>query len=231
MHPPDGGSFFSTAPQRPWVSDFAVAVCLAWCVLGAPAAGLDATPAFQAQPNEEPIARAFVPSPQQRVGEVRLLRRGGASVVQTLLYTKVLRRVVGEIRKKELANWPPGAPGHDEAMRYIQALEAAREQIWKKSPKLERGADPRQKLLIELILDRTTSRVVLAEPEISGSGDAVEVQTRKPLTTLDLERSYVSRNMSLIVADSFAVEPERLQELLRRLDLEPATLATPPHTR
>ena len=78
---------------------------------------------------------------------MRILKRGDATVVETLLYTKVLSRVVGEIRKKELANWP----GNPDAARYVEALEQAQKQIWSRLPTDERLADRRQKLWIDFV--------------------------------------------------------------------------------
>ncbi len=68
------------------------------------------------------LRRSFVPSEEQKVGELRLIRRGDSDVVQTLLYTKVLKRVVAEIRKKELASWPADQPGHEDAIRYVETI-------------------------------------------------------------------------------------------------------------
>ena len=80
--------------------------------------------------NDRVLERAYVPSASDKVGEVRLIRRGGADVVQTLLYSKILSRVVAEIRKKELANWPQGAPFHDDALRYVAILDRVQKEIW-----------------------------------------------------------------------------------------------------
>src|SRR5262245_25756123 len=49
-------------------------------------------------------ARCVVPDNLRKVGEVRLVTRGNAVVVQTLLSTKVLSRVLAEIAKKEQRN-------------------------------------------------------------------------------------------------------------------------------
>ena len=76
------------------------------------------------------MQRAFVPDPAQRVGEVRILRRGDATVVETLLYTKVLSRVVGEIRKKELANWP----GSADVAAYLEALSQVQKTVESRLP-------------------------------------------------------------------------------------------------
>jgi len=161
------------------------------------------------------LRHIVVPSPQQPVGEVRLLRRGETDVVETLLVTKVLRRVVGEIRKKELANWPPGHPHHEVALRYADALAAAQAQIWERVPKFDRGADPRQRLSIEFVVGERVSYVDLAEFEAESDHVPRTVTTRRPIVHLDLPRAYVQRNMRLIVADSFELSSDALRESLR----------------
>ena len=94
------------------------------------------------------VRRAYVPSPERRVGEVRILRRGDATVVQTLLYSKVLSQVVAEIRKKELANWP----GNADVADYLDALTRVQKTIWSRLPADQRVADRRQKLWVEFVL-------------------------------------------------------------------------------
>ncbi len=169
--------------------------------------------------HDQILNRAFVPSPDRRVGEVRLIRRGDANVVQTLLYTKILRRVVGEIRQKELGNWPEGRDGHADAMRYSDALEAAQQQIWERFPKFERRTDTRQKLLIEFVLSATDAVVMLSEYDMSENHNEVQITSRRPIATLTLARAYVRRNMRLIAADSFSVPEDQVDTLLSALPL------------
>jgi hypothetical protein len=175
------------------------------------------------------VNRAFVPSPQDKVGEVRLLRRGDADVVQTLLYTKILRRVVGEIRKKERANWPPGVAGQADAERYIEALSQAQETVWARVPKFDRSGNPLQTLLIELILSERAAVVLLASYEAMKVAGEIQVTARQPLAVLELSRPYVHRNMRLIVADSFGVSEAELGKVLDGLSwvAEPPASATP----
>jgi hypothetical protein len=163
------------------------------------------------------VARAFVPSEAQRVGEVRLVRRGDADVVETLLYTKVLSRVVGEIRKKELANWPADRPGHADALRYIDALEDARRAIWNAMPQPTPGSDRRQKMWIDFVLAGDAAGVALGRCGLDESGPMVRSTNRQTLAVLLLDREYVQRNMRLIAADSFSVEGPALDALLAPL--------------
>lgn len=150
--------------------------------------------------------RAFVPSPEQKVGEVRLIRRGDAEVVQTLLYSKLLARVVAEIRKKELANWSAGRPGHEDALRYVAMLDAVQKQIWDRMPRDEVGADRRQKVGIEFVLTKSAALVVVGAIAIDESQGDVRVLRFEPLAAFEPSRGYAQRNMRLIAADSFHVE-------------------------
>jgi len=171
------------------------------------------------------VARAFVPSPEQKLGEVRLIHRADADVVETLLYTKVLSRVIGEIRKKELANWGEGVPGHDDAVRYLELLTRVQQTIWDRLPKDRAVRDRRQKLWIDFTLSPEASRVAVGSFEMDDTGAEVRVLERETLAEADLSRDYVRRNMRLIAADSFGVEGPALEALLDPLpglrDAEP----------
>jgi len=187
--------------------------------LGAPCIALaEPAPARPAATQDEVVARSFVPSPERRVGEVRLLRRGDANVVQTLLYTKLLRRVVGEIRQKELANWPEG-PGHEDALRYVDALAAAQEELWGRLLAGGQVRDRRQKLWVEFVLTPTKSKLSIGAFEMEEEQGEVRVLRRETLAVLDPSREYVRRNMRLIASDSFHVEGAALSSLLEPLEL------------
>jgi len=160
------------------------------------------------------IERAFVPTPEEKVGEVRLIRRGDAAVVQTLLYSKLLARVVAEIRKKELANWPEGQPGHDDALRYVEMLAGVQKQIWDRMPRDEVGADRRQKMGIEFVLAKQAAFVAVGAIAISDEDGEVRVMSFEPIEVFEPSRGYVQRNMRLIAADSFHAEGPALDALL-----------------
>jgi hypothetical protein len=148
------------------------------------------------------VRRAFVPAPERRVGEVRILRRGEATVVQTLLYSKLLSRVVGEIRKKETANWP----GSRDAAAYLEALEAVQKTIWSRLPTNQRVADRRQKLWIDFVLAPGAALIGIGAFEMEEKNGEVRVTRFEPLAVLEPSRAYVERNQRLISADSFHTE-------------------------
>lgn len=148
------------------------------------------------------LERTVVPDAARRVGEVRLLERGNAAVVQTLLLTKVLGRAIAEIRAKETANWPPGSEGRDAMHRYVAALERTAAQV-RAEREAAGGDDRRDRLLIEFVLTPTAAGVHLATFTGEERHGAIEPVARRPLETLALERHYVLVNMRLILADAF----------------------------
>lgn len=167
--------------------------------------------------SDEVVARSPVPSRERPVGEVRLLRRGDANVVQTLLYTKVLSRVVGEIRRKELANWPDD-PGRADALRYVEALAAAQQRLFRELAARGPAADRRQKLWIEFLVAPGTALVAIGGFEMEARDGELRIVERKPIAVLEPSRDYVLRNMRLIAADSFHVEGAALDALLSPLE-------------
>jgi hypothetical protein len=165
------------------------------------------------------LAATPVPSAVRRVGEVRVIRRGAAAVVQTRLETTILRRAVAEIGVKERASWPTGAPGRADAERYVAALRAAAERLPR--PPVAPPADRRQRLLIEFVLDADDALVVIGPFEPAGDGAAPRSAWLGVPTVLELGRAYVRGNMEHIVADAFdpaSPAAARLAEILPPLD-------------
>jgi len=204
------------------------------CFFAAVAPAADALPPRHAAlldaAADELLARSDVPSPEQRVGEVRLIRRGDANVVQTLLVTKLLSRVVGEIRRKELANWPEG-PGHEDALRYVDALGAVQRTLWGRLRAAEPASDRRQRMWIEFVLAPGASLVAIGgfgAFEMEEPGGELRVPRRETLAVLEPSRDYVRRNMRLIAADSFHVEGAALASLLGPLELLREAASDPP---
>lgn len=197
----------------------AVSICLTLCALAVPCRAADvavppALAAAFADGGDRVVRQAFVPDPDHRVGEVRLIQRGDAVVVQTLLYTRILSRVVAEIEKKETTNWAPPQPGSEDAARYVAALRAAREAVYRNTPRSDPRDTPRQKMLIEFLLRPSTAAVYLGGFDMAEEGGSVRVTGRRPLAVLELSRRYVSRNMRLIVADSFHLPESEVDGLL-----------------
>lgn len=169
------------------------------------------------QAGEQVIAVCVVPSREQAVGEVRLLRRGDVGVVQTLLETTLMRRVVAEIRVKEERNWPAGEEGSEDAQRYLASLEQVQRGLWRQAAASGGGPLPPQRLAIEFRLGVTQASVVLAEFQAEGEiGHRRAVQI-VPRDELALHRPYVQRNMRLILEDACRPSEEQLRQWLRKL--------------
>lgn len=195
-----------TAPRARWSS----VVALVAAIAGAEAPGL---PPSLVEPRADVVAaRAAVPSAARKQGEVRLATRGDATVVQTLLATKVLPRVVAEIRKKEERNWPADRPGHDDMARYLAAIERAAAAL---AARRDAAApdDRWLRLAIELVATRYSAGLVLAEFTGGEVDGRLEPGERRTIETLPLGRAYVVSNMRLILADAFGLPEAELSRL------------------
>lgn len=181
---------------------------LALCL--APAIAAPAAP-----PGTETLRhRIPVPSPEQPQGEVRIVQRGKAMVVQTLLYTKILKRVVGAICKKEQATWPQQRPEHGESKRYVETLRQIRQEIEGERKAGATGNERLQTLLIEFVLDEQQSSIGLYEPTYGGEDGQLVVRDRRPLAVWPASRRYISENMLEIVKDAFALDDAAAKALL-----------------
>jgi hypothetical protein len=173
-------------------------------------------PAFLLDPaSDRVLARTVVPDATRKVGEVRLIARGEATVVQTLLATKVLSRVVAEIRRKEERNWPADAAGYRDMRRYLDALEAAAADLRTRRDGAGTDArgDRRLRLMIEFVASETASGVLFAAFDATEVDGAMQPTSRQPITALALGRAYVFPNTRLILADAFKIPESEVGRL------------------
>jgi hypothetical protein len=176
------------------------------CMLACTHARAAAIPEFDAA-TDRVVKRKIVPNDARHQGEVRLVARGDAVVVQTLLETRVLKRVVAEIRKKEERNWPVGAAGHDDMVRYVDAVSAVAEQLAAAHP------DERQRLLIELVATADGGGIVVGEFEGEEAGGVIHPTSARTIATPQVGRAYLLRNMRLILADAFELDESEVDTL------------------
>jgi hypothetical protein len=152
-------------------------------------------PAHQ-KPADEIIERASIRARGRSHGEVRLVRRGPALVLQTLLVTRNLARVATQIRDNEATNWPEDSWGHAESRRYRDALDRevasvlAREQ-----------SDRNRRLLIELRLLPKVGTVAFAAPETRSEAGALRILSIEELSNLASSCRWVRRQIELVAAD------------------------------
>ena len=157
------------------------------------------------------VKRTDVPDATRKVGEVRLVQRGDAIVVQTLLATKVMSRVLAEIRKKETGNWPADRPGHDDMERYLTAIDKNAETL--RGARDAADGDRRVRLAIELVATKDAEGLVLATFAGDETGGFLAPTDRRVLETVALGRPYVVRNMRLILSDAFHVPEADVDQL------------------
>jgi hypothetical protein len=157
------------------------------------------------------IRSAPVPASPPYQGEVRLLRRDSAVVVQTLLNSKVMDRVAGAIQKKELQDWPEDREGSIDSRRYVKELVQALKVVRGRAEEGQRYLQ----LMIEFVLDEQQSYVALYAPTLTQNGDRLVLQKKELLKKLPLSRTYVYKNILFIIQDSFQLEADKAIELVR----------------
>ena len=171
---------------------------------------------FEAGVDRE-LRHAFLPSARNVHGELRLLRRGDAWVLQTLLYTPQLRRGVQRMRRKELYAWPEGVPGFEDSQRYLADLEHAKDHVLERFAASSVVTDGRQKLMIELVLAPRDAFWVFYDVEVvaGAASSRATVGARTPFLSRAASRDYLRRAFVVQGETGFDDPPPELQELPR----------------
>lgn len=162
---------------------------LASC-LGAPAA-------------PEVLASTPVPNAWMRQGEVRLVRDGATTVVvESVLRTRFLDRVVHHIVEQEQANWSAEHPAATTYLARLQDVAAALK---------KQGRGPHALTIrFEVVADQARVRLIHPAP-----GNAPPVTHE-----LHLPPNYVRRNQALILQDAFKDDASRVLTRLKALHEE-----------
>jgi len=163
------------------------------------------------------VQRVVVPSVEQPQGEVQVVRRDELVVVQTLLASRVLKRVAGAIAAKETKSWPPGSAGHVGSLRYRDELYQAVGKAWQSFRQRTDREDLRQFLAIEFILGPRHNLVALSLPNYDGTVGSLIVKDKQLLAVWSAPRDYVRLNSAAIVADNFNLDTQAAAELLARV--------------
>lgn len=163
------------------------------------------------------LARVIVPSIEQPQGEVQLLQRGDLLVVQTLLSSRILKRVIAAIDAKEQANWPETRDGHLDSLRYRDELFRATEKSWKAFRQRSDRSETRQTLAIEFILAAETSLIALSVPTLRGDYGHLQLIDKQPVKSWRVNGDYVRTNLFKIVEDSFRLDETATAERLKTL--------------
>ncbi len=158
------------------------------------------------------VRRATVPRDRQPVAEVRLIRRKGAVVAETVVSTFLFQRVVDKIRRSEGANWPEQRPGHDDSRRYLHALEDFDQPT--ASPDTRARRRKRVQMAIEFIMTADAGWVALSRIELDDSKPTGTITKKDPVAILSVSRAYAERNIALIAADAFGLDEQQARMLL-----------------
>ncbi|HXV22569.1 MAG TPA: hypothetical protein VD811_16415 [Desulfuromonadales bacterium] len=162
------------------------------------------------------VRRAWVPSAEQPQGEVRLIARGGALVMQTALSSKVLRRVAAAISEKEERSWPEERDGFVDSQRYRETLSRAVEAVQRDSRAHPRP-DRRQQLLIEFVTAGRSALYAIYQAELNEGAEGLEIAGRRLLFIEGASPLYVRGNLVEIAMDSFHLERAEAEQLIAAL--------------
>ncbi|MDH3383653.1 MAG: hypothetical protein OEM42_06295 [Deltaproteobacteria bacterium] len=166
---------------------------------------------------DEVVRSTTVPSTLFPQAEVRLIRRDGSVVMQTVIVSRLLKTVVGEIRRKESSVWTPERAGHGDSERYIDALGRAYRAAELRFRERDAGIDHRRSLLIEFVLSEEEAFVAILDPEVRGNFGNLRVTERRVLEILPVSRHYVLENMHEIAIDSLGWSRRQAEEGLKPL--------------
>ena len=159
---------------------------------------------------ERLIRAEVVPQSQSPHGEVRLLLRGDVIVVQTLLYSKVLKKVLAAIERKETRFWNEENAGLVDSQRYVEALYQSFEEIWKCFKERENRDERRQAMLIELSVSEKSAQVGIFAPALAGEPGALQLLNWQPLDSFRVSRRYAIGSIFEISRDSLGLNTEPL---------------------
>ena len=163
------------------------------------------------------VKRVVIPSVEQPQGEVQLIRRRELLVVQTLLSSRILKRVVAAIDAKERRSWPEAREGHVASSRYREELFRATEKAWEAFRQRSERNETRQSLAIEFILGSKQSLIALSLPQIAGEYGNLSLLDKQSVKVWRVSGDYVRKNAVEIIKDSFHLDDAEAEELLKPL--------------
>jgi len=155
---------------------------------------------------ETRLASAFIPSADNVHGETRLLQRGDAACVQTILHSASFRRGIKEIISRESDMWPAGRAGYEDSQRCCHEIERAK-QIILEEPRTENEQGKPYTLLMEYIFQPDKCRIEFFRADVKRDAGSFEVISKTPISQLSVSDEYMSRAMLIMTAAAFG--PQR----------------------
>ncbi len=162
------------------------------------------------------LARICVPNRVIPQGEVRLVRRGGTAVVQTVLQTRFGKRVMNRITHNELRNWGD----HRDAASYIDALEDA----FAEYEKLRSAEGKQMALVIDFVDSPVSARVEFSFSMASHEKHGFDIQPSATWRSLTVSRDYLRKDQEYILTNSFKKGAAETLDYLHRLRTGPESL-------
>lgn len=151
------------------------------------------------------LARADMPNGIIPQVEVRLVKHGGETVVQSAILSRFPSKVCRKIKASERKNWP----GSLDAQAYVDALEEASAiYIEKHDPKTTA-------LVIDFATSSDSAYIEIAFAAAVREKSGIGLQPAPAWRRLDLSANYIEKNQEYILADVFGKEAEPLIQTLR----------------
>ena len=178
---------------------------------------------------DEPwLARAFVPSSNSVHGEIRLLKRGDTACMQTLLYSKYLRRGLHEMAKQERQAWPDNWPCCEVSSNYLADLAAVKEEVLGAAAGATNEASAPSRMLIEFCFSPTGTCFAVGDMDLEGSPEALAVVNARLARMREAHPYYVSRAMRMMGERGFGLPPDELDALLEKAGWQPVAAPDEP---
>jgi len=168
--------------------------------------GINALQGFAGEmPTAVILARTDVPNSIVPQAEVRLVRRGGEMIVQSVILPRFPGKVRNKITTAEQKNWP----GNVDAAAYVAALEEAFAEY------AEAHDSKTTALIIDFVSSAESTRVDFLFATAVRDKAGITIQPSAVWRSLDLSDYYVTKNQEYILIDAFGKQADTLIKILR----------------
>lgn len=168
--------------------------------------GINALQGFAGEmPTAVILARTDVPNSIVPQAEVRLVRRGGEMIVQSVILPRFPGKVRNKITTAEQKNWP----GNVDAAAYVAALEEAFAEY------AEAHDSKTTALIIDFVSSAESTRVDFLFATAVRDKSGITIQPSAVWRSLDLSDYYVTKNQEYILIDAFGKQADTLIKILR----------------
>lgn len=138
-------------------------------------------------------------------------------MLQTLIHSKILKRVLSRIIRKEKYFWQGKAEQND-SQRYIAALKKSYSAVWTHFKARQDRDERYQELLIEFGLSQQKSWLQMSRPRLKGQPGEFILVTQDPLQGLEPSRAYMIGSLFEISRDALGLSDAELLRVLNTTD-------------